>query len=209
MTYDRAAIMRAAWVIVRRFLGRTHETLSQLLSRALKLAWSDAKQEAQVAKVVAAKRAEADALAQRSSADLNAEIVTLENADTLGSAGRARLSELQAALRKAEAREAADYAEKRKLIASAKGRFASITFTKKDGTRRVMRVQPATLRQHVKGADASDASDAGRRAAEARAQRHPNLLPVWDAEKQAPRSVNLATVSQIKVNGVTHEFRAC
>ncbi|WP_088735425.1 hypothetical protein [Thioclava sp. F34-6] len=206
MTYDRAAIMRAAWVIVRRFMGRTHETLSQLLSRSLKLAWSDAKQEAQVAKVVAAKRAEADALAQRSSADLMAKIVTLENADVLGGAGRARLSELQAALCKAEAREAADYIEKRKLIASAKGRFASITFTKKDGTRRVMRVQPATLRQHLKGADASEA---GRRAAETRAQRHPNLLPVWDAEKKAPRSVNLATVSQIKVNGVTHEFRAC
>ncbi|OWY02310.1 hypothetical protein [Thioclava sp. IC9] len=206
MTYDRAAIMKAAWVIVRRFLGRTHETLSQLLSRALKLAWSDAKQEVQVAKVVAAKRAEADALAQRPSADLMAEIVTLENADTLGSAGRARLAELHTALRQAEAREDVDYAEKRKLIASAKGRFASITFTKKDGTRRVMRVQPATLRQHVKGVDASDA---GRRAAETRAQRHPNLLPVWDAEKKAPRSVNLATVSQIKVNGVTHEFHAC
>ncbi|OOY11661.1 hypothetical protein BMG00_11200 [Thioclava marina] len=205
MTYDRTAIMKAAWVIVRRFLGRTRETLAQILSRALKLAWWDAKQEAQVAKAVATKRAEADTLAQRSSADLKVAIVALENTDTLGGAGRDRLSDLQAALRHAEAREAADYAAKRKLIASAKGRFASITFTKKDGTHRVMRVQPATLRQHVKGADASDA---GRRAAETRAQRHPNLLPVWDAERKAPRSVNLATVSQIKVNGVTHEFCA-
>ena len=206
MTYNRAAIMKAAWVIVRRFLGRTQETLAQLLSRALKSAWWNAKQEAKAIQDLAANRAEADRLAQRSSADLKAAIINLENIDALGHAGLARLSDLQAALSKAEEREAAEYAEKRELIASAKGRFASVTFTKKDGSRRVMRVQPATLRQHVKG---DGATEAGRKATETRAQRHPNLMPVWDAEKRSPRSVNLATVSQIKVNGVTHEFRAC
>ena len=89
------------------------------------------------------------------------------------------------------------------LIASAGGRFCAVTFTKKDGSERVMRVQPAKLRHHVKG-DA--ATDAGKRATATRAQRHPNLMPVWDAEKDAPRSVNLATVSRIAVNGQVHSF---
>ena len=44
-----------------------------------------------------------------------------------------------------------DWAAKRNIIASSKGRFASITFTKKDGTVRKIRVQPAKLKFHLKG----------------------------------------------------------
>lgn len=96
-----------------------------------------------------------------------------------------------------------DWAAKRELIASAKGRFASVTFTKKDGTVRRMRIQPAKLKFHMKG-DA--ASEVGKRAAETRKANHPNLLPVWDIEAFAARSVNLATISKIAVNGTVHNF---
>ena len=96
-----------------------------------------------------------------------------------------------------------DWAAKRDIIASSQGRFASITFTKKDGTVRKIRVQPAKLKFHLKG---EDASDAGRRAAETRKANHPNLLPVWDIEAFAARSVNLETISRIAANGTVHTF---
>ncbi|WP_171174918.1 hypothetical protein [Ruegeria sp. HKCCD8929] len=83
------------------------------------------------------------------------------------------------------------------------GRFTSVTFTKKDGTERVMRVQPAALRQHVKG---EVASEAARKAIMTRARRHPHLLPVWDAEARAARSVNLATVTRIAADGHIYHF---
>lgn len=47
-----------------------------------------------------------------------------------------------------------------------------------------------------------------REAAETRAQRRANLLPVWDADAKASRSVNLATILSIKVDGATHTFNA-
>ena len=83
--------------------------------------------------------------------------------------------------------------------------FAAVTFIKKDGSERTMQVQPATLKFHVKG-DA--ASEAAQKAVETRALRHPHLLAVWDAEAKAARSVNLATITRIAVNGTVHEFRA-
>lgn len=96
-----------------------------------------------------------------------------------------------------------DFAAKRALIAGAGGRFCGVTFIKADGSRRVMLVQPAKLKFHVKG---DTATEAGRKATATRAERHPNLLPVWDANAKAPRSVNLATILSIKVNGATHSF---
>ncbi|WP_143413189.1 hypothetical protein [Haematobacter genomosp. 1] len=42
MTYDRSAIMKAAWTIVRRFAG-SREPLRQKLARALRYAWWDVK----------------------------------------------------------------------------------------------------------------------------------------------------------------------
>ena len=107
--------------------------------------------------------------------------------------------------RAAEQHEAAALEEKRALIASAEGRFASVVFTKKDGTRRMMRIQPAKLKYHVKG-DA--ACEAAQKAVQTRAARHPNLMPVWDTEAAAPRSVNLETISRIAVNGAVHEYHA-
>jgi len=164
--------------------------------------------EASVAHACAQDAKEREALAARSAADLWGEVQHLENRTMLGHEGIERLSQIRAAYHVAALREAEDEAQavmeaKRKLIASAKGRFCSVTFRKKDGSSRVMRIQPATLRHHVKGLEASESA---RKAAETRAQRHPHLLPVWDAENAAPRSVNLKTVSRIAVNGAVHHF---
>lgn len=98
-----------------------------------------------------------------------------------------------------------DLRAKRDLIASAGGRFCAITFTKKDGTERRMQVQPATLRLRLKG---EVASESAKRAALTRHERHPHLLPVWDVRAGAPRSINLATVSRIALDGQVHRFTA-
>lgn len=203
MSFNRAEIMTQAWTIARRFAGNP-ETWGQRLSRALKLVWWEAKEAARSAMEAARKAAEDVArFAGRTAASIRAEVVDMENTDRLGFAGIERLSLARRALAEAEAREAADLAAKRALIASAGGRFCMVEFIKADGSRRAMRVQPAALKFHVKG---DTASDAGRKAAAARAERHPNLLPVWDADAKAPRSVNLATVLSIKVDGISHNF---
>lgn len=207
MTFDRAQIMTEAWTIARRFAGN-RETWGQRLSRALKLVWWNVKEAARCAVETVRRAAERVAeFAGRTASSIRAEIENVENTDRLGFDGIERLAAARRALVEAVAREAdaeaEDFAAKRALIAAAQGRFCVVTFIKADGTRRVMRVQPAALKFHVKG-DA--ASEAGRQAAETRAQRHPNLLPVWDAEAKAPRSVNLATVLSIKVDGATHSF---
>ena len=200
MTYDLSKIMKAAWVIVRRFKGNG-ESHTALRSRALKAAWFTAREEVRVARMAAKAAQERAALSSRPLAAIEAEIAALEQRNYQGHEGRERLRELRAALQPAAQREAQE--KKRALIASAAGRFASVTFIKKDGSRRVMRVQPATLKYHVKGAAACEAAQ---KAVQTRAERHPNLMPVWDADACAPRSVNLETVSRIAVNGAVHEF---
>lgn len=96
-----------------------------------------------------------------------------------------------------------DYDTMKALINSTGGRFCSAVFVKKDGTLRTMQVQPAALKFHVKG---DDASDSAKQAVATRAARHPNLFNVWDVAKKAPRSINLDTVERITVDGKTHEF---
>lgn len=208
MTYDRQAIMLEAWAIVGRHRAKgCRDPLHVLLRSALKFAWYSARLAAELRAKSAAADAERCALEARSSADLDAEITALENRSMLGQEGMDRLRRLKAAQRVALKREAteADQAAKRRLIASSGSRFCTVTFRKKDGSLRQMRVQPASLKLHVKG-DA--ATDAGRKGAVTRAARHPHLLPVWDAGKGAIRSINLDTVSRIAVNGAVHEYRA-
>ncbi|MEM9432217.1 MAG: hypothetical protein AAGA32_22575, partial [Pseudomonadota bacterium] len=193
----RSELMTLAWMFARQdhwSLRMPKGTLHTLFPDALRRAWAQMKS-------VVARRAER--LAELGSMDpeaLRRQIIGLENTDTLGAECRERLAAARRALAEISAR---DYAAKRDLIASAGGRICAVTFTKQDGTERVMKVQPAKLKFHVKG-DA--ATDAGRKGAETRAARHPNLLPVWDVEKAAPRSVNLATISRIAVDGVTHTY---
>lgn len=194
MTYNLSAIMSEAW-------KRTRETM-----RAFSYAPHQLRDVFRVELVKAWRQArEAAKLTARSAESLRTEILTLENRSFLGHEGRSLLSRLKRALKAAEACEKATaMAEKRKLIASSQGRFCTVTFTKKDGTERIMRIQPARLRFHVKG---GAATAAGRKRAMTRAARHPHLLPVWDAEKEAIRSVNLAAVTRIAARGVVHEYR--
>lgn len=91
----------------------------------------------------------------------------------------------------------------RSLIESAGGQFASVTFVKKDGTERLMQVQPAAGKFHVVG-DA--ASPSAKQAVETRKENHPNLLPIWDVAAQAFRSVNLDTVKRVVVGKTVFEI---
>ena len=204
MTYDLKNIMTQAWQHARQELWSRRLPASALMSLfpgSLRSAWRAAKVklEAQQART---------ALAERTAAELRAEVNDLENRDRLDPASIERLGRLLAALGDAVAREAAqaqeaDYAAKRPLIPSARGRFCAVTFTKKDGTERTMQIQPATLQHHFKG---DDATEAGKKAVATRKERHPHLLPVWDAKAKAPRSVNLATVTAIRINGTSHVY---
>ena len=96
-----------------------------------------------------------------------------------------------------------NYDTMKELITSAKGQFCSVTFIKKDGTRRVMTIQPAKLKFEVKG---ESGSEPHRRAAETRATTHPNLFPVWSVDAKGVRSVNLDTVEKIRVGGEDFVF---
>ena len=95
------------------------------------------------------------------------------------------------------------YDKMKSLINSANGKFCSVTFIKKDGTRRCMTIQPAKLKFEVKGADGSESHQRG---AATRAANHPNLFPVWSVDAKGIRSVNLDTVETIKVGGESHKF---
>ena len=104
--YNRAEIMKAAWVIVRRF-ARNRETLAQRLSRALRSAWGDAKMAMDIARRVQVSNAAKIArFAGKSVADLHAAIAALENTDWLGRDGMEMLSDTRAALTVAMAQEA-------------------------------------------------------------------------------------------------------
>ncbi|MGR3492060.1 MAG: hypothetical protein ACU0DW_08375, partial [Shimia sp.] len=90
-----------------------------------------------------------------------------------------------------KAREARALARKAALVQAADR--VTVTFRKVDGTRRTMRILPGAIAAHVKG---DDASPAAQKAAATRKARHPHLLPVFDADKRAIRSVNLRTVTR-------------
>ena len=187
MTYNLSAIMTRAWEIYRTRFALTPNRAAFRMS--LKSAWSEAK------------RALREKLESAEVRRLRENILAIECKTFLSDDDRTKLAQLKAEL--ASQREADAMAKKRDLIASAKGRFASVVFIKKDGTRRQMRIQPATLKKHIKGAKASASAQ---KAAQTRAERHTHLMPVWDVEASAPRSVNLATVSRIAVNGTVHEY---
>ncbi len=99
-----------------------------------------------------------------------------------------------------------DYAQMAELIASAQGRFCSVTFIKKDGSERVMNIQPARIAAAIK--DPDEVSDIDKQRTQTRKANNPHLLPVWDNAKQAIRSVNLDTVTEIKVDGEVYTSAA-
>lgn len=199
MTLNRSEIMTAAWKETRELMrmGYAAHQLREVFTCCLRKAWA-------VAKAAAA-------LLARSAASLWAEVQVMENRTHLGWEGIERLGQLRSAYYQAKAREdaeayaqaQADIEEKRELICSAKGRFVAVTFIKKDGSVREMRVQPAKLKYHVKG-DA--AAPSAQKAQETRKARHPHLMAVWDADKAAPRSINLATVTEIRLDGMARVY---
>lgn len=192
-TVDRKAIMIAAWVAMRAYgPAGSLQDLRRRLSRELRQAWFNAKRAIQLA-AMNTKETARDALN------------ILRNKDRWTDADYASADWLAQAIAKEEtdAEVATDYAEKRELIASAKGRFCSVVFTKADGTERTMVVQPAALRGHVKGATATQA---GQRATIARKVRHPHLMPVWDVQAKAPRYINLATIKTITTGDIAHAY---
>lgn len=85
----------------------------------------------------------------------------------------------------------------RKLIASAKGRFASVEFVKKDGTLRTLQVQPAAAKFHVLG---DKASARAQQATKARKENNPHNLAVWDVIDQCFKTVDLDTVLAVTVD---------
>ncbi|MEM9360601.1 MAG: hypothetical protein AAGB04_30870, partial [Pseudomonadota bacterium] len=128
MTYNLSSIMRRAWELIRSKFGGfvTRSTLRL----ALKDAWREAKG--------ALKRATESKEVRR----LKDAILVIDCKSRLSAADYAEMKRLRSEL---------VTAEKRALIESAKGRFVSVVFTKKDGSLREMRVQPAKLKFHVKG----------------------------------------------------------
>ncbi|MEO3416800.1 hypothetical protein AAFO92_19285 [Roseovarius sp. CAU 1744] len=140
---NRSEIFSFAWTLARQELFSQRLPACELRSLfpdALRRAWAEMKHRA----VIATERAKQ---VLRPSAELWAEIQTLENRTTLGHEGINRLSELRGAYhasckREAEERVKAEMEAKRRMIAAAKGRFVSVTFTKKDGSERIMRIYP-------------------------------------------------------------------
>lgn len=87
-------------------------------------------------------------------------------------------------------------------IVSTGSKFATVVFVKKDGSIRRMRMVTAEAhRRDMIG------SERGKLASATRAINHPNILPVWDTEKRAFRSVNLDTVLTVQAHGRLVRYR--
>ncbi|MEM9150509.1 MAG: hypothetical protein AAGB19_08655 [Cyanobacteria bacterium P01_F01_bin.3] len=180
--------MLNAWEMTREFMkNREPSELRKIFAYALGKAWRLAKRAVELAAI--------------SLGQLESELMDLKNRTRLSCAQMERLGELYRLVPEKKAQ--VDREAKRNLIERAGGQCVSVAFVKKDGSRRVMRVNQAALKSHVKG---DSASEAGRKAAETRKARHPNLMPVYDVEKAAIRSINLSTVQTITTGGQTHSF---
>ncbi|MEL7258416.1 MAG: hypothetical protein AAFN80_11335 [Pseudomonadota bacterium] len=141
MTYNFSAIMTRAWEIYRTRFALTPNHAAFRLS--LQDAWAEAK------RAVAQREESPEARKLRDT------ITILDSKNYWSQDDYSKRWKLAAAHNAQVEADKADLAKKRDLIASAKGRFATVVFIKKDGTRRQMRIQPATLKKHVKGAEAS------------------------------------------------------
>jgi hypothetical protein len=81
----------------------------------------------------------------------------------------------------------------RNLIASSQGRFFTATFVKKNGETRVMNARIG-VKSHSAGGTPSTAA-------------HEQYMTVFDAKINAYRTLNLETISKLKINGVTFEVQ--
>lgn len=90
------------------------------------------------------------------------------------------------------------------LLEEANSKFITVEFTKKDGSNRVMNIQQAALKYHVKG---DEASESAKKAVETRKKNHPELMAVWDVQKQEVRSINLDETHTVRYNHVEYVFK--
>ncbi|MEO0667578.1 MAG: hypothetical protein AAFZ99_06645 [Pseudomonadota bacterium] len=191
IAYDRRSIMLEAWDRTREFMTRNpFGRRTSAFARYLSEAWVNEK-----SRLYNARRAEA--LANMSEREIQ---VQLDRAANYKSRSDDYPVPLLYQVLKAKRAEV-ENAVKRDLIKAVPA--CTVTFTKADGSRRVMRVEARKVADHVKG---DNATRSGRIASHTRAFRHPNLLPVWDTEARAIKSVNLSTISRIETASETHSF---
>lgn len=77
---------------------------------------------------------------------------------------------------------------KAELVEALATKEATITFTKKDGSERVMRCT-----RNIEKMDGWQPSESGDRVIP------DNLLPVWDLENNGWRSINIDTISRVEI----------
>lgn len=99
------------------------------------------------------------------------------------------------------------YRQIRAFIDQNGSRFMSISFIKKDGSKRSINFNPSAAKNRTKGETASASSQ---QAVETRKINNPNLLNVWEQnnpdEETKFRSINMDTVFQIKAGKQTLNF---
>lgn len=181
-TLDRSWVMHRAWHYMR--VWHPKRLNMRALADALRYAWGDMKAKMRGLRLIDEMSGNEMALA------------ALEAKELTTPQDRDKMEALRTAI--AHERAEADYQAKRELIQAAP---CAVTFTKADGTQRTMQIVPGKL---VANGDA--VSKAYERATKTRKARHPHLLPVWDAEAGAARSVNLATISRIATPSGVHSY---
>lgn len=72
-----------------------------------------------------------------------------------------------------------------------------MSFIKKDGTDRTLNIQPNAVWTHL----AQNPSPSALRASRTRQRRHKHLLPVYDVAARRIKSINLDTVTSVRVDG--------
>lgn len=181
MPLNRSWVMNRAWDYIRQWGGKP-DTFHR--RRAMQFAWDDMKVKMR------------GGLLPDELTPQQRELISLQNKSHLSAEDYKRITVLSKAIAHEQAEE--EYKAKRDLI---KAGPCEVTFTKADGAERVIRIEHGKL-------VAKGATKSGERATKTRKARHPNLLPVWDADKGAPRSVNLSTISRIVTASQTHVFKA-
>lgn len=85
-------------------------------------------------------------------------------------------------------------AEAKQLIKDTKGKFFTVTFTKKDGTTRVMNARLG-VKAYLKGGELPYDPEAK------------GLIPVFDIPKREYRMVNINTITKLKIGNNEYEVR--
>ena len=84
--------------------------------------------------------------------------------------------------------------EAKQMIKDTKGKFFTVTFTKKDGTTRVMNARLG-VRAYLKGGELPyDPESKG-------------LIPVFDIPKKEYRMVNINTITKLKIGNNTYDVK--